>query len=130
MEKKILARDLSFNYKLTIDWPKESKVSTLKCALIAMKSGVGGKLPTSLKALEVNSNCISTKLCVKACPMSAVSYDENDGIEFDNDKCFGCFVCANACPKQAIGHTSKTMTSIIDNVQNYQSRRKEVDLYM
>jgi NAD-dependent dihydropyrimidine dehydrogenase PreA subunit len=46
---------------------------------------------------SICSNCL---LCVRKCPMGAITYDENKYC-FSN-KCTTCFRCVNRCPKNAI----------------------------
>lgn len=45
--------------------------------------------------------CILCGLCVKACPMDAISITD-DHIQVDFDKCSGCGECLNKCPKKCI----------------------------
>ncbi len=48
--------------------------------------------------------CIKCKLCVKTCPVGAISAD---GIVVDNDKCSKCNSCIEVCPKKAISRVFK-----------------------
>ncbi len=36
---------------------------------------------------------------VKACPVGALSFDENGNHKIDLDKCLGCGICESNCPK-------------------------------
>jgi Fe-S-cluster-containing dehydrogenase component len=36
--------------------------------------------------------------CVKACPVDALSTDENDAVLVDREKCISCGACIRACP--------------------------------
>lgn len=46
------------------------------------------------------SECDHCQACVKACPVGALSFDENGTRHIDLDKCLGCGLCESACPKK------------------------------
>ena len=45
------------------------------------------------------SECVRCGKCVKACPVGALSFDENGNHKIDLDKCLGCGICESNCPK-------------------------------
>ena len=47
--------------------------------------------------------CVKCKLCLKSCPVNAISED----FVIDNDKCTRCNSCADVCPKGAIKRVAK-----------------------
>ncbi len=49
------------------------------------------------------SKCIKCKLCIKNCPVGAIS----DDFVIDNTKCTRCNSCMASCPKQAISRVKK-----------------------
>ncbi len=49
------------------------------------------------------SNCIKCKLCIKNCPVGAVS----DSFVIDNSKCTRCNSCIEVCPKKTISRVEK-----------------------
>ncbi len=49
------------------------------------------------------SNCIKCKLCIKGCPVNAIS----DDFVIDNQKCTRCNSCIEICPKKTIRRVEK-----------------------
>jgi energy-converting hydrogenase A subunit P len=45
-----------------------------------------------------DEKCKSCKLCVDECPVGAITYDEDKGIQRDQDKCLKCSTCYQTCP--------------------------------
>jgi Pyruvate/2-oxoacid:ferredoxin oxidoreductase delta subunit len=71
-------------------------------AILAYKKlGYKSKLSSSFFAAIDDENCINCGLCVRQCPVEAISKINNQTI-VDQDKCIGCGVCARVCSKQAI----------------------------
>lgn len=44
------------------------------------------------------NKCTHCGKCVKACPVGAMSFNENGKRRIDLDKCLGCGLCESACP--------------------------------
>lgn len=53
--------------------------------------------------LQVNSSCVSCKLCEKICPMGIAPYDYK-GHALSNKDCIQCSKCVYVCPKQSIDY--------------------------
>ena len=51
-----------------------------------------------------NSKCVKCKLCVKNCPVGAIS---GETFQVDNAKCTKCNTCIEICPKKAISRVKK-----------------------
>jgi Fe-S-cluster-containing hydrogenase component 2 len=43
--------------------------------------------------------------CLKVCPVSAISRNENGTIEKNDDKCIVCKMCVSACPLGCISYS-------------------------
>lgn len=57
--------------------------------------------PTRTGELMIdNGLCDGCRLCLKACPVDALSYDDLLGC--DSDECIRCFCCAEVCPQGAL----------------------------
>ena len=57
---------------------------------------------TMSEKLDVNDEkCVKCSLCLKNCPMEAISYVDSK-ITIDHEKCIDCMRCINYCPKNAI----------------------------
>lgn len=127
-KKVYVKKDISFNQKLKIDWPKEGGFSTFKCVLISSLPGLGQGLPKSWNELAVSDACIKCKKCQRHCPVEAITI--TDKVNIDRDKCIGCFGCANICPQKAITSANETMSKMCNNVMKYRSGRKEPDVFI
>lgn len=59
--------------------------------------------PSSFMPKHLEKNCKGCSLCVKACPVNALSLDNKRGsnkISIDIDRCIGCGICVSACPQK------------------------------
>jgi len=59
------------------------------------------KEPTKVVRPKCSVSCIGCKICVKACPVDAIEFDNNLAI-IDYEKCINCFICEKKCPAKAI----------------------------
>lgn len=62
-----------------------------------MKGGMDMKI-----RYTVDGGCVLCLMCVKECPVKAISIIENVSAKIDPDKCIGCGRCYNACYSEAI----------------------------
>ncbi|MBQ8677976.1 MAG: 4Fe-4S binding protein [Alphaproteobacteria bacterium] len=83
------------------------KYDCCKCSQVC-PSGAIRKIPLSEKqntqiavAVVDEDRCIGCGLCVRECPRSVISKDEEKAM-VDASECIGCGVCASVCPVKAI----------------------------
>lgn len=51
---------------------------------------------------EISSRCVRCGVCVKSCPVEAISWQDNGFPLVDKDKCIKCMCCHELCPSQAV----------------------------
>lgn len=56
--------------------------------------------------LQINSSCVSCKLCTKTCPMNLSPHEYKNGSITHHD-CIQCSRCVYKCPKQSISYINK-----------------------
>lgn len=71
------------------------------------------------KAEVKNEICNSCRLCIKTCPVQAISLEEKR-IIIDEQSCLGCGICATRCAQKAI--TFQLKTPLLETVQDYFTR--------
>ncbi len=78
------------------------KVHLKKIVQAFRAKGVVVKFP---KLIDVNyDKCIDCGACYALCPVNAISFKEDQSIDFDEATCIGspCGLCVDACPARAI----------------------------
>lgn len=81
--------------------------SSLQAARV---NSVGGEFPirSNFRSIPVeNADCKLCKVCVKACPVDAISV-QDELIEVDEGRCIGCGVCVVKCNRKALALIRKT----------------------
>ena len=68
------------------------------------------------QACPYNAIADLTRPCRKACPVDAITMDENGLVEIDESKCIQCGACIHGCPFGAIGSKS-FMVDVIDMIR-------------
>ncbi len=53
-----------------------------------------------IMARVIDDDCINCGICVKICPVEAISKGEKH-MEVDKEKCIDCYACEIECPKKA-----------------------------
>jgi ferredoxin len=71
-----------------------------KHVLIACNSHAKG----AVTVRGCTQGCIGCSICVKVCPLNAISIDRNLAV-IDYTKCDSCGLCATVCPKHLIVDT-------------------------
>lgn len=51
---------------------------------------------------EISSRCVRCGVCVKSCPVEAISWLDNGFPQVDSNKCIKCMCCHELCPTQAV----------------------------
>ncbi|AQQ09249.1 Ferredoxin [Sedimentisphaera cyanobacteriorum] len=55
-----------------------------------------------MPAVIDKETCTGCGACVDACPVEAISLDDNGKAEVDADACIDCGACVDECPVEAI----------------------------
>lgn len=72
-------------------------------AVKAYKSGITNVgSPSRYIAVRDGVLCTSCHTCAAACPVGALSVDEDGSVIYDSDRCIGCGHCASVCPEKSI----------------------------
>jgi uncharacterized protein (DUF362 family)/ferredoxin-like protein FixX len=58
------------------------------------------------------TDCIYCDLCINACPVQCMSFDENKKMHIDYSECLSCYTCSEMCPKQCFEHKALYGTQI------------------
>lgn len=70
--------------------------------------------PESLKPhpelMSRDTKCILLGKCVEACPVGAITLDQQKKRKIDRTKCDLCFQCVDACPTKALGKVGEYLT--------------------
>lgn len=45
-----------------------------------------------------NEKCLGCGACISACPVSAISFDDEGKVKIDEKVCVSCGTCAAVCP--------------------------------
>ncbi len=82
------------------------------------------KIQTNFYAKIKTDSCIGCGICVKKCPVSAITLKEEKGKKtavVDMNKCFGCGVCTRFCPKKTIVMERRKETAFVpkDGFERY-----------
>lgn len=61
----------------------------------------------------IGDSCISCGLCVKSCPVNALSMETGEKPVLNPQLCIGCCCCHEVCPKQAIAMKQSPLLSAV-----------------
>lgn len=79
-----------------------------------------GEFPTSCVIppafIVLPDRCIADQLCIRQCPVNAISLDDDGRAVIDPDLCISCGLCAQVCPTDAIFAPSATTTWVLFGV--------------
>lgn len=78
-------------------------------ALDTIANHVGAKMPFTWRTRIQTEKCTGCRLCIKECPMWAISVDEEEKVaKIDYQKCNQCRICEAKCPLGAITYSLKS----------------------
>lgn len=82
-----------------------------------------GQVVVEVTTAEVNEEiCCGCQTCVKVCPYTAISFDEEKGVSVVNEiLCKGCGTCGSACPSGAIRSKHFTDRQILSQIEGLMS---------
>ena len=100
--------------------PANSQNPIFMCACCSCCCGVlrhikeepnpGDLVANPFVAQYASEECIACGACVDICPMAALTLDELDNINFEQDRCIGCGLCVGLCPTGSIRLVRKPET--------------------
>jgi len=79
-------------------------------------AGIAQKVLKNLllaKPVILEERCKKCQLCVKICPITAISSVDNGVPKIDYNKCFRCYCCHEICPEHAIIKKDTLLSKII-----------------
>ncbi|MBF0530825.1 MAG: 4Fe-4S binding protein [Deltaproteobacteria bacterium] len=56
----------------------------------------------SVKPKVSPKKCLACGVCVKACPMAAITLVKGESARIDDRRCVRCYCCHEMCPEKAI----------------------------
>ena len=78
-----------------------------------------GQVEVESTTAEVNEDlCCGCQTCIKVCPYTAISFDEEKGVSVVNEVlCKGCGTCGSACPTGAIKSKHFTDDQLLSQIE-------------
>jgi heterodisulfide reductase subunit A len=106
--------------------PKDipDSIAQARAAVSRILAGISvGHVQVEVTTAEVNEEiCCGCQTCVKVCPYTAISFDEEKGVSVVNEiLCKGCGTCGSACPSGAIRSKHFTDRQIISQIEGLMS---------
>jgi heterodisulfide reductase subunit A len=83
-----------------------------------------GRVQVEVTTAEVNEEiCCGCQTCIKVCPYTAISFDEEKNVSVVNEVlCKGCGTCGSACPTGAIKCRHFTDVQILSQIEGLLSK--------
>ncbi len=80
------------------------------------KFGFPAVNPSNFMPKQLEKNCKGCSLCVKVCPVNALSLNNEEGsnkISINTERCIGCGVCASVCPQKDLTLEKREKTPFV-----------------
>jgi len=87
-----------------------------------------GSVEVEVTTAHVNDTiCCGCQFCIKVCPYTAISFDEENSVSVVNEVlCKGCGTCGSACPSGAISSRHFTDKQILSQIEGLLSKTLEL----
>ena len=87
-----------------------------------------GSVEVEVTTAHINDSiCCGCQFCIKVCPYSAISFDEENSVSVVNEVlCKGCGTCGSACPSGAITSKHFTDKQILSQIEGVLSKSLEL----
>lgn len=114
----------------TCQGPKDipDSVSQAKAAAARVLASITqGKVEVEVTTAVVNEDiCCGCQTCIRVCPYSAISFDEEKSVSVVNEiLCKGCGTCGSACPTGAIRSRHFTDEQILSQIEGLFSKEMQ-----
>jgi len=97
------------------DTVSQAKAAAARVLATIAKGAVVVELTTAVVNEDI---CCGCQTCIKVCPYTAVSFDEEKGVSTVNEiLCKGCGTCGSACPTGAIRSRHFTDQQILSQIE-------------
>jgi heterodisulfide reductase subunit A len=114
----------------TCQGPKDipDSVSQAKAAAARILASIArGTVEVEVTTAVVNEDiCCGCQTCIKVCPYTAISFDEEKNVSVVNEVlCKGCGTCGSACPTGAIRARHFTDEQILSQIEGLFSKEMQ-----
>ena len=106
------------------DSVSQARAATARILAIIAKGSVEVEVTTAFINEKI---CCGCQFCIKVCPYTAISFDEENNVSVVNEVlCKGCGTCGSACPSGAITSKHFTDKQILSQIEGLLSKSLEL----